>query len=35
MLNTNTIDISKLSGGIYILRAKTDKGIFTKKLIKE
>ncbi|MBI4647594.1 MAG: T9SS type A sorting domain-containing protein [Bacteroidia bacterium] len=29
------IDISNLSGGVYILRTKTEKGIITKKLLKE
>ncbi len=38
-LNTSstktTIDLTKLLGGVYIIRAKTDKGIIIKKMIKE
>jgi len=30
-----TVDVSKLSSGIYIIKAKTDKGIATKKFIKQ
>jgi hypothetical protein len=33
--NTNNIDISMLSSGIYTLRIKTEKGIAVRKLIKE
>ncbi|MBI5218008.1 MAG: T9SS type A sorting domain-containing protein, partial [Bacteroidia bacterium] len=31
----SNIDISKLSGGVYTMRIKSDKEIITKKLIKE
>ncbi|MFH1321476.1 MAG: T9SS type A sorting domain-containing protein, partial [Bacteroidota bacterium] len=33
--NTKTIDISKLSGGVYTMKIKTDNGIIVKKLIKQ
>lgn len=34
-LNNNTIDVSSLSSGVYLLQIETDKGFVTKKFIKE
>ena len=31
----NTINVNRLSSGVYFVRVKTDKGIITKKLIKQ
>ncbi len=35
MLEENKIDLQHLSNGIYLLKIKTNKGVFTKKIIKQ